>query len=163
MGRSVSVPNDAIGVFYLDWTPDEEELEEALEDWTTEDRDLCRHDREALEQEVLSYWWEHLVEDLVDNLATIAPSLRRVDRWLDREDRGIMENQHAVFGISEYCGVAAVWVVTRFAEHPSLAERWVSQVWARLDSRYPERLYTVGRFSNGEAVYRRVTAGQEVT
>ena len=47
------------------------------------------------------------------------------EEWVDREDLAIAENGHAYFGVSEYCGCAAVWIVAKTDYYGDpLAEAW---------------------------------------
>ena len=82
------------------------------------------------------------------------------EEWLDREDLAIAENGHAYFGVSEYCGCAAVWIVAKTDyygdEHP-LAEAWVKRVAAKFDANFGD-YRKIGTFSNGEAVYEQKKA-----
>jgi len=68
-----------------------------------------------------------------------------------------------VFGISEYAGLAALWVVAKDGGDgwydpniSGLARHWIDQAWPKIEARYPSRLYKAGTFSNGESVYRQV-------
>ena len=84
MGRSVSRPMDAIVVCYRD-------VSEITE----------------------SYEWDDFI-DWVQWVARDAwPSIRNADKWLGREDHVIAENDHAMIGVSEYCGLASVWLVSK--------------------------------------------------
>ena len=160
MGRSVSTPRGTRHVFYLDWTLEEDELAELVADTIEANglEGLCRHDKEALTIEIGSEAFEDLVEDTRYVLGDLFPSVYEADRWIGREDRVIAENRLAQFGVSEYCGLAAIWVVPSDDAPWQLAERWIDSVWPRFEAKYPSRLGLAGRFSNGEAVYERTTA-----
>lgn len=148
MGRSVSVPSRAVEAFFLDWLdfePDEEGFEPDPE-----------------------FEWDCLIEDLRENVFGRFQSVVAADWWLDREDHVIAENELAAFGVSEYCGLASVWVVAKTQDFhwsrdhyyepnlDGLAHRWIAQVWPKVEEMFPYRLGLMGRFSNGEAVYHRV-------
>jgi len=75
------------------------------------------------------------VEDLQQVLCDRFPSLSPCDRWLDREDRIILENRHAVVTVSEYRGLVAVCLVPEMesalnyeSARIALSEAWCSQV-----------------------------------
>lgn len=109
--------------------------------------------------------WADLIGEIRANLKARFRSLEDCDEWLDREDHAILENGHVYIGLSEYCGCVALWCVPK--EHPDwwrdgnpLAERWAVSIvqkaedaWRDLPMIQP--LVLLGRFSNGEAVYRR--------
>src|SRR3546814_8480393 len=86
MGRSVSYPSGAIVAFtVLDVENDG--------DWEFE--------------------YEWLREDLRERAANAFPSLIPHDGWRGREDRILMRNSYADFGLSVYGGLVAVWIVER--------------------------------------------------
>ena len=136
MGRSVSYPAGALVAFAT--------LEvEDPEDWEFE--------------------FDWLVDDLRGRAATAFPSLKDCDGWRGREDRILMRNAFADFGVSTYCGLVAIWIVERedaayldadwrTARSPR-ARRWLSQITPRFDALFGE-LDLVGRFSNGESIFR---------
>ena len=140
MGRSVSYPTGAIVAYRL-FEPDEEE------DWEWEFQD-----------------W---LEDLAVTAREAFPSLEPHEGWRGREDRILLRNAYADFGLSIYGGLAAIWIAERDdarywdfdVETPrsGRAQHWLSVIEARflkLFSHYRR----VGRFSNGEAIYRAVSA-----
>jgi len=88
------------------------------------------------------------------------PSVWTSDGWIGREDRIVAMNRYARFGLSEYCGCIAYWVVLRDDIDPDLeglAQRWFDQIEAKFEQRFAT-LVRLGTFSNGEAIYRRVAA-----
>ena len=140
MARSVSYPTGAIVAYRL-FEPDEED------DWEWE--------------------FECLIEDIAATVRGVFPSFELHEGWRGREDRILLRNAYADLGLSNYGGLAAIWIAERDdgrywdfdAETPrsGRAQYWLSLVEARflkLFSRYRR----VGRFSNGEAVYRAVSA-----
>ena len=67
------------------------------------------------------------------------------------------QDVHARFGISEYCGCIAYWVVLRHDIHPGqegLAQRWVDQIAVGFKKRFAT-LVRLDVFSNGEAIFER--------
>ena len=117
MGRSVSYPSGAIVAFTV--------LEvESDDDWEFE--------------------YEWLREDLRERAVRAFPSLIPHDGWRGREDRILMRNAYADFGVSVYGGLVAVWIVERddgaywdadwrTARSPR-AQRWLSQIASRFDA-----------------------------
>ena len=86
MGRSVSYPSGAIVAFTV--------LEvESEDDWEFE--------------------YEWLRDDLRERASRAFPSLIPHDAWRGREDRTLMRNAYADFGVSVYGGLVAVWIVER--------------------------------------------------
>jgi hypothetical protein len=163
MGRSVSTPSDAVEVLYLSWYPDEDTIEEMVADHieANEITDLCRHDREALAQDLIAWEWDYVTEDFVGNvLQDLFPSIEAADDWIGNENHVVAENRLARFGVSEYAGLAALWVVpvtnSWGHDYQGLSAQWISQAWPKIEAMYPHRLGLMGRFSNGEAVYQRV-------
>ena len=137
MSRSVSYPTDSIIVCFRDVS----HMEHA-EDWD----DFIDYIRET----AMEAW----------------PSLLREDKWLDREDRAILSSTFAYIGVSEYCGLASIWIKARSwdaytgfcgsdAAHAVLAENWCNTITSKFDGLFGE-LTLLGRASNGEAFYQRM-------
>lgn len=137
MGRSVSVPSDAVQVAYAVFP--------AIEEYEGEERETDCDD------------FDMAVEALQYHAKKMYPSLRTVDRWLGDEDHVILENAFAVITVSEYCNLVAVAVVPLYGERVSseaLAEHWCSQVKVEeLVTNFGERMISQGRFSNGEQIF----------
>jgi len=84
--------------------------------------------------------------------------------WRGREDRILMRNAYADFGVSTYGGLVAVWIAEREDgpywesdwRHPRTgrAQRWLSQIAARFDAIFGD-YECLGHMSNGEGVYRK--------
>jgi len=129
MSRSVSTPRGASHVAYAAIDPDN------VDDFESE-----------------------VIDPLTYSLQKAFPSLYPDDTWLDREDQAILRNRHAQFGLSEYCGLIAVWVVPD--EDSNLAAQWCSSIEVKLDAVVAEtfgwRLRRIGTASNGESFFERV-------
>lgn len=108
--------------------------------------------------------------DAIDNLKGVAQyrykSLRSCDHWVGNEDHAILENDHAYIGVSEYCGLVAVWVVPkgadRYSDPSGLAMNWCNQISLRpLAECFGTALHKQGTFSNGEAFFQPVSGKQQ--
>jgi hypothetical protein len=140
MGRSVSYPTGAIVAFtVIDVGCDD--------DWEFE--------------------YEWLRDDLRMRAARAFPSLCAHDGWRGREDRILMRNAYADFGVSVYGGLVAVWIAERddgsywdadwrTARSPR-AQRWLQQIAPRFDALFGD-YDCLGHMSNGEGVYRKRAA-----
>lgn len=144
MGRSVSTPRDAAWVIYL--RPD------------IPDGD--------------HFWWQDVMDSFREPFKSAHKGLSDCDDWLDREDHAILEDdQWRVFiGVSEYCGVVALWCVPQDIEpweddedcplrrEAQLGQRdeYVESLRATALEFWGEEAYRkIGTMSNGEGVYGR--------
>ena len=96
MGRSVSVPNNAVAAFRFWLAPDEEDefsLYDSMEDY------------------------EGMVDTIIETVMTRWSSFTKEEKWLDREDRALLVNSFARIGVSYYCGLICVWLVSREDEY----------------------------------------------
>ena len=140
MGRSVSYPSGAIVAFTVLEVEDDDGWE---------------------------FEYEWLREDLRTRAAAAFPSLGPHDGWRGREDRILLRNKFADFGVSVYGGLVAVWITERDdgaywdAEWRTAcsprAQRWLGQIAPRFDALFGD-FDCLGRMSNGEGVYRRRAA-----
>jgi len=104
--------------------------------------------------------WEMFVEDIRFIATSLWPSLDETDEWVGREDHALLENQHCYIGVSEYCGLIAIWLQVKEDmnnDHPELSRHWCGQISKRFVETFGE-LRKVGTFSNGEAVFERIAA-----
>ena len=124
MGRSVSYPSHAEIVAYRDWLGDDEP-----DEWA----------------------WDAFVDCIRDDVAACWPSFQDADHWIGREDRVILENSLAQVGVSEYCGLAAIWIVPK---DTPLAAGFINRIRPKF-LRTLGNLRKLGTFSNGEAVFKR--------
>lgn len=111
------------------------------------------------------FFAQHEFDDCVDNLTaelkSAFPSLYEEEKWLGREDRSFLQNRFAYIGLSEYCGLIAVWVVVKEDEHgndSALGAAWASKIENKfsdiVNNSFGTTLVRVGTFSNGEAIFR---------
>jgi len=157
MGRSVSTPRDAIVAYY--------DVSEHGYDWN-EENDCVDFDN--FNEFRAGDDWDFFKECMIEKVLELFPSMEecsvwtdRQPNWLNREDLAIAENQLAYFGVSEYCGCAAVWIVAKKGYYGDdvnpLAEAWVSTISKKFHENFGE-YDQVGVFSNGEAIYEKKVA-----
>lgn len=129
MGRSVYVPSEATVVAYIDVSDYEDSFE-----------------------------FDELICNLGYELKANYPSLKNDDGYIGREGKIFLSNKLAKVGISEYCGLAAVFVVPE--EDNNLALNFVNNIAAgfkKAVAAVAGPVYAkVGSFSNGEGVYEKV-------
>jgi hypothetical protein len=79
--------------------------------------------------------------------------------WIGREDHVLAENRLARFGMSEYCGLVAYWIVPQKQlggdNQHDFSETWIKSIADKFVAAFGE-LTKVGSMSNGEGVYRRI-------
>jgi hypothetical protein len=116
-------------------------------------------DEEVEEVEDPRHWiegeidWREECQCWSDYARELWPSMWDADDWIGREDHVLASNTFAHFGVSEYCGLMAFWLVPRGDyDRPALAERWCAQQFPKLQKAFG-RFQKVGAMSNGEGVY----------
>lgn len=131
MARTVSTPHNAYCVTYLN---------------------LSRHISE--EDYDNEYEFQLLLESITETLMERYPSLYPVNKWIDREDKVILENRLVQIGVSEYCGLMALWVIPRYENDYSvdnLSQKFSRTIEPTINGLGDLR--KVATFSNGEAMY----------
>lgn len=129
MGRSVSCPPDAVITEYLQV-------------------DINDSDE-----------WDEFIDDLREVVKERYPSFWDVDKWIGREDRAILANDHSYIGVSYYCDIVCVWGVVRpYATNESLSKHWLESIVGNFNKHLTKRykgnkLNRIGTFSNGEGVF----------
>ena len=114
-----------------------------------------------------SFEWDDLLENLSAELKAKYPSLDVCEDWIDDEGCVFLNNRIARVGISEYCGLAAVWVLpveeSYYSDNSRLVElgtQWCNQIargFLKVVGDVAGPVYKkVGSFSNGEGVYAKV-------
>lgn len=144
MGRSVSTPRNASHVVYAHRVYREDDDDGFLEQQDFDDA----------------------IEDLRAEIRAKDKSFRNISQW-SGEDHGLLVNDAYTIGVSEYCGLVAVWAVPKtwhedeegdtsivndILEHN--LEAWLIEA----AGYFGEVLRKVGTFSNGEAVFERRAA-----
>lgn len=110
---------------------------------------------------------EHFVSSLIEAF----PSVTSCDQWLGREDHAVADNSHAYFGISEYCGLVAMWVVPKEVESYYADAAWqgLRDAWCQSIKRkfqtiasgcFGQALRRQGYMSNGMGVFQPVDGRQ---
>lgn len=138
MGRSVSYPRGALVAFT--------EFDGVQE---------CGECDGSGEVRMDGYDWDDFCEDLTYRARSLFASLSPADRWIGREDRVLASNSLAHFGVSEYCGSVAVWLVPREdvgGSGEALARQWIAGVARRFENEFAT-MHRLGVMSNGVAVY----------
>jgi hypothetical protein len=166
MGRSVSQPSNTVAVCYRDVS------NHGKQDYCHEcDRELnsldicdeCERDYSIEFDEFQAQDdWNYFIEWIRQEAQDRWPSLDECDTWLDREDHAILENGHCWIGVSEYCGLASIWLVSKAEQHlnnwdhnlVNLATRWCDQIEPNFRKLFDE-YQKLGTFSNGESVYQK--------
>lgn len=105
--------------------------------------------------------WDDLIENLQYTLSKAFPSFANCDHWAGypyRENRAILENDHAIVYITEYMGCGAVNLASHQGEWSALADHWLDQIRERFTKIVGENvnlLTKLGTFSNGESVFEK--------
>ena len=115
-----------------------------------------------------SFEFDWAIESLQEALCSTFPSVSACDEWIDREDHAIAENRYAYFGVSEYCGLVAVWCAAKDPSYydnagfEALRDNWINQIEAKFRKAargsFGQALVQTARFSNGEAFFSAVQA-----
>ena len=148
MGRSVSSPSDAIVAYY--------DVTEHGHAW--DDENSCVNYDDYCEFQAEDDW-NYFKEWMVEKVTELFPSMTPCEEWVDHE-LAIAENQLAYFGVSEYCGCASVWIVSKedcYGNINPLAEAWVQKINKKFHANFGE-INRIGVMSNGEAVYEKKVA-----
>ena len=66
--------------------------------------------------------WQDMLDNVRDHAMSLWPSLYEADHWRGREDHVIAANSLVEFGISEYCGLVAYWLVPLEKQRTRLSE-----------------------------------------
>lgn len=149
MGRSVSTPRDAIVAYY--------DVSEQGYGW--DDENDCIDFGNFCEFQAQDDW-EWFKEGMIERVKELFPSMSECEEWVGREDLAIAENGHAYFGVSEYCGCAAVWIVAKedyYGNESALAQAWVNKIAKKFHANFGE-YNRIGVFSNGESIYEKKAA-----
>lgn len=149
MGRSVSTPSNCEAVAYRDISEFGAIFEE-LENGDFDYDNIVDYDSE-LGRDDFEFFIDGIREEAKANWA----SFEDCETWVGNEDRAILENGHAYIGVSEYCGLASIWLVPKEGEFEELSAAWCATIAAKFERKFGE-FVKVGTFSNGESVYERV-------
>lgn len=136
MGRSVSTPHNCEVVCYRD-------VSHMTDEWD----------------------WDFFKEWIVEDCKSKWKSLYESDEWLGREDKVLLENEHCYIGVSEYCGLAAIWLKSKGEDYEdsyypeeaslaNLANHFTKVIGPGFEKMFSE-FKKIGTFSNGESVYEK--------
>jgi len=161
MGRSVSRHKYSLAVAYDDisrhgYAPEfDPDTGDEINGDDPESWPYC----EAQEQ----YDWEDWLGYLQEKVENLFPSMEPCYNWLGDEDFSIMENAHAYIGVSEYCGLASIWLVCKGdvqdVDNYGLSMAWCNQITPKFEKSFGD-LVKLGSMSNGAGVYKKRSAGQ---
>lgn len=101
------------------------------------------------------FLWRELVDWIKSTAQQHWPSLYDYDKWVGRENHAILANVHALIGVSEYCGLLAIWLLPQSNADEPLAQQWCDQIAPKFRRLFGE-LTRVCAASNGEVLYRRI-------
>lgn len=150
MGRSVSYATGSVARVYYDvsnfgYTRDDDGNR-------TDQYDEAQYPRD----------WIDFINVLSDDIKTLWPSFSPCDKWLGKEDKAFMENGLAYIGISEYRGLACLWLVPKedgscYPEDirlNNLAKGFCSRITKKFTESFGD-LQKVRTFSDGSSIYER--------
>ena len=108
-----------------------------------------------------SWEWEDFQSDIVSTIKEKYKSFSECDEWEGNETKIILENNLAIVGISEYCGLTSISIAPkefRYYEkdNTALAIKWINSISDNLEKLLDKNFdcyRKVGTFSNGESVY----------
>lgn len=136
MGRSVSTPSEARVVCY---------------------RDVSEFD---------SFDWSDFIEDLRETCKSQWKPFADCDEWIGGEDHALVENELCYVGISEYCGLAAIWISSKCEEcrdsdygpqpNANLCDSYIDKIAPKFCEFFGE-LNKIGTGSNGEAFFEKAS------
>lgn len=150
MGRSVSYASGSVAKVYYDVS----NFGATYDDAGLPDGGYCGDQGQ--------WEWEDFKEGLRHDIETLWPSFKPCKEWLGNEDLAFMENRFAYIGLSEYWGLACLWLVPKDSDgyypedikRDNLARGWCSKITPKFLAKFGE-LNKLGSFSNGEAIYER--------
>ena len=111
-----------------------------------------------------------LDDDFQEVMRQAFPSMSECDELVGREDRAVLENTFAYIGVSEYCGLVAMWICEKELdwrdEHMvGLRDRWLSQIQQKFRKAaqgcFGQALIKQGAFSNGKAIFAPMNGQQQ--
>lgn len=155
MGRSVSYASGATAICYKDvsrfgYTPG---FDDNGDEINGDDESKWTFDEFAGQVD-----WDNWISELKEDARKAFPSMDDCDKWIGREDHAILANRYAYIGVSEYCGLASIWLVERgdleTDQDIARARHWLGQVKPKFEKLFGD-LRRLGTFSNGEGVYER--------
>ena len=124
-------------------------------------RTLCESsDNDYPSADEMQFEFEYLEDWIKEHCKAAYPSMVSCDKWLGREDRAILENDFAYIGISEYCGLVAIWIADKDlsghydSQLAALRDHWVSQISSGFLSVFGN-LQPIGYASNGGQLFMR--------
>ena len=158
MGRSVSTPSNCEAVAHKD----------TLHFGHQYNEDTGEHDFDAGYCEMQGRDdLDDLKDSIIEQSKARWPSFATVgNKWLGNEDRVLLENDLAYIGISEYCGLTAIWLKSKHSEldgsyysdeasRAPLCEGFTSRISGKFMEMFNE-FNKLGSMCNGESVLQKV-------
>lgn len=119
---------------------------------------LLAFDHIEIDNDDDGYWsYTDFIIDVCATASDLWPSMEESPGWAGREDRILLRNSLAEFGISEYCGLVAIWMRPRDDADENLALGWLNRIAPTFDKNFGS-LELIGRASNGEAFFKKKEA-----
>ena len=183
MGRSVNYARNYSAIAYKDigwmgqkeiYTCENDECDQYEEEtWEAEDGDVCACCGKTLtKNEFYDEWvakdeWDFFIEDVQETVKNAWPSFDTCDKHLENEVYAIARNDLAYITVSEYMGLASLCLVSRYEydddyfgdgyKKANMAKGFCNRIAPKFEKLFGE-LRLVGRFSNGEAVFEKISA-----
>lgn len=171
MSRSVSTPSNTHHVEYSVIPSDRywcSQCGETFNEYGQQDEEPCCPHCAATASECSERDtqddWEFYKDDLIEQMQREFPSLDTCDTWLGREDHALLENRFCHIGVSEYCGLVAIWMTPKDPKDRdsegwvNVRDRWVHQVGPKFSRTartcFGQPVVQVARLSNGECLFQ---------
>ena len=183
MGRSVNYARNYSAIAYKDirwmgeatnWTCDNEECDAyGEESWDEEDGAVCSccgsilEKNEFYDEFYAQIQWDDFIIDIQSTVKNEWPSFDKCNEYLENEVYAIARNDLAYITVSEYIGLASLCLVSRYEydddylgdgyKKANMAKGFCNRIAPKFEKLFGE-LRLVGRFSNGEAVFEKISA-----
>jgi len=97
------------------------------------------------------YSYTDLIESIISKFTNKFPSLEPSKKWLNNEDKVLLENQLLQVGISVYFNIACIWVIPFNGKYINLSYKFVDTITPTLYSF--ETLRKEATMSNEMSIY----------
>lgn len=110
--------------------------------------------------------WNDFIENIQETVKNTWSSFDVCDKWLEREVHAIASSDLAYVTISEYMGLVSICLVSRFEyddiyydddqRKANMSKGFCKRIAPKFEKLFGE-LICVGRFSNGEAIFEKIS------